>query len=202
MEHLQDEPLFNLVFDGMMLSSQAAEHLDVCDACQQRMEELGRLHQELAVARRSTVSPAAHARYVALFAEVEQQAQSTAARLGAWLSAALTWDSRSAAPAAGIRSGAGAAYRLLYAAGELEVELMVEPERGMRRVEGEVIGLDDSGGVALIDLAPVSATGPHWSVQGTSQGRFGLGQIEPGVYRLTVTPVSGAVVEIEPLDLT
>lgn len=202
MEHLQYELLVNLVCDGVMLSFQAAEHLDGCAVCQQRVEELGQVRQELTVARRSTVSPASQARYVALFAEVEQQTQSTAGRLGAWLAAVLTWDSRSAVPSAGIRSGIGAAYRLLYSAHEIEVELMVEPERGLRRIEGEVIGLNDSGIVALIELAPVGVTSPRWSAQSTPQGRFGLDQIEPGVYRLTVTPVSGATVEIESLDLT
>lgn len=202
MEHLQDEQLVSMIFDSATLPPTAMAHLDGCAACQAQADGLRRMAAEMAIARQSIVAPGAMARYFALFEQVERTGHSLGSRLGAWLAAVLTWDSRSTALAARVRSGGTAAYRLLYAAGDVEVELMVEPGNGARRVEGEVIGPQTASGVALIELAHVAAAEPVTVVESEPSGRFRLERVLPGAYRMTITPGQGPVVEIDTLDIS
>jgi hypothetical protein len=200
MEHLHDEEIHAHLFDGQPLAPAAQAHLAGCAECRGQVAAWQRLAGELAIARRSAVSPAAEARYAALFAAVEQPDRSLAARVTAWLTATLTWDSRSQPLAAGVRGAGVAAYRLLYAGADSEVELLVEPANGTRRIIGEVMGAAE--GVALVELSEGAAAEPAYAAESTPDGRFHLERVVPGRYRMTITPATGAIVEVDMLDLT
>ena len=93
MNHLSDAQLYSLVFDPVRPTSEEADHLAECTQCQAQLASLGRLANELVVARRSQPSAAALANYNQLFAHVRQQ-PSRLARAVQTLRATLTWDSR------------------------------------------------------------------------------------------------------------
>jgi hypothetical protein len=114
----------------------------------------------------------------------------------------LALDSRSRPLAAGVRSAAATAYRLLYAAGAVEVELMVEPQNGVRIVAGEVLAEEDVTGPFLIELSADAADAPAYTTESSAEGRFHLDRVAPGRYQLTITGASGPAIAIHPLELT
>ncbi|HXF61643.1 MAG TPA: hypothetical protein VNK95_08500 [Caldilineaceae bacterium] len=201
-DHPPGPLLYNHLLDGVPLPEDAAAHLAGCPPCRERLARLEQLMTELAVARRSRPSPATEARYAALFAQVAQRPAGVASELAAWVKGVLAWDSRRQPLLAGVR-GAGA-YRLLYTAGEAEVELLVEPVGSGRRLIGEFYR-DNEGAVVLVELAPLTAPPspyPVNTVESNSDGRFILDRVPPGQYRLIMTPFDGPIIEIEPVELT
>ena len=215
--------IFAHVLEGVPFSVEERAHLAQCEVCQQDVAALALLQTELEVARQSQLSPGLEARLFAVLAQVQlddsQQSPQPSSRhnmldvLVEWVAALPLWDSRRQAGALGVRNATQTSYRLLFGAGETEVELMVEPHNGMLRVVGEVLipETDAAEGVALIELVEQSSHKPHadslasiraLEVESDRQGRFVLEQVPPGAYVMTVTPCTSRVVVIEPLELT
>lgn len=201
MAHVQMDRILGYVFDGLALSDAEQAHVIDCSDCLAQLRGAELLAGELAVARQSSVSVEARARYQALFAAVDQQASSTLDRLGEWLRAVLTWDSRQQPLAAGVRSAGSSNFRLLYAAGEWEVEMLVEPVNGGRRVVGEIAGADALDGPALVEIAALDATGPELAIVTDEDGRFRVERLAPGRYRMALTLSQGPILELPDLDL-
>jgi hypothetical protein len=200
MEHLTEDELYMLAFDGAAVVTGAAAHLAGCNACRQALADLGVLAGELTIARRSQPSASAMQHYASLFAAIQRQPS----RLQqAWqvVRAALAWDSRQQPALAGVRSAAAAGYRLLYTAPAAEIELLVEPSQGQRRIDGEVALEDGASAPALVQLLAADGA-PQQETATDAFGRFHLGAVAPGAYTLLVTPAAGPALAVDGLELT
>jgi hypothetical protein len=196
MEHLHDTRLMEAVYDDAALTADELAHLAQCHDCRRAHVSLQTLASELDVARASAVSVAAEARYAGLFTAARQGAAQTPwKRAAAWIYAQLAFDSRAQALAAGVRSSASTNYRLLFAADQAEVELMVEPVQARRRLMGELVEV--MGGLAapaLVELAQADGKTILEAVT-DEQGRFLFNDLPTGQYTLTI-------IQVEPLEIT
>ncbi len=204
MPHLTDERLTALAFESIDPTSAEAAHLDACPDCAQTYAELALLAAEFNVAARSQPAADAVQRYYTLFDHVQQQSHGLKA-LWRDLMAALVWDSRQQPTLQGVRSVAATEYRLLYSAGPLELELMVELEGAHRHIEGDLIAAaEETVTPALVELMSLSQDdgAPSLFETETANGRFRFQNVAPGRYRLTATTLPGQVVVVEPLEIT
>ena len=200
--HLNDNLLTDHLLDSVPLSAVDAVHLEHCAACRARLAEFSLLTQEMEFARRSQPSPAALARYAALFSHVQQR-PSRLHRAIQWLQARLIVDTRSDLALQGVRSAATASYRLLYDTPAAEIDLLVEGSGATRRLHGEVVSTEDSSATlpALIQLV-ASQTQQAIESETGEQGRFTLTNIAPGHYSLLVTPAGGDAFCIDGLEIS
>lgn len=196
--HVDETRLLDFVLDGVALASTEVAHLSTCRACQGHVASLRQLADDLRVYAASDVSADALARYANLFTATTPAQESSLARFVRWLTGELVFDSRSQALAAGVRSASGSAYRLLYSAGEVEIELLVEPEQGSLRVEGELVTNDELPVlVQLTALTPASAT---YEVLGAAGGRFSIAGVQPGRYAMTFATQSGDAIQLPEVE--
>jgi hypothetical protein len=201
MNHLTPDQIYNAAFEPQTLAdAAAAAHLATCTTCQAEIDSLRPLVQELDLARRSAPSPAAMARYAQLFAQVQTRG-TLAGRLLETVRAALRWDSRQQPILQGVRSGAAVAYRQLYATASAELEIHVEPQQHLFRLQGELMAVDEAQQLApaLVQLAGEAAR--LHVTESDADGRFAFAGLARGRYRLTVTPAQGDGLEIDALEI-
>ena len=199
-----DWPDLEIVHINEIAGSPAeAAHLDTCADCRGQRAALQRLTDELTVAQASVVSPDAEARYLDMFAQTRSGRPSLLARAAAWVQAQLAFDSRAQTAAAGVRSGGTLAYRLLFAADQAEVELMVEPVQSRRRLMGELV--DDRGEAlapALVELAAQDGS-VRFEAETDGFGRFLFEDLTPGNFALVITPSRvGDIIQVDSLVIT
>ena len=210
MSHLGQDQLYTAVFDRTALAAGDKLHLAQCAACRRTCDELIALRRELLLARAAAATPAAIDRYTALFAEVQTRAAPLAA-LWRSVTALLTWDSRRQAALQGVRSSAsgaagaagmtGGSYRLLYASESAEVELLVEDDGPLFRVQGELLAQEEADqGPALIQWFAQDGELAH-EVQSGVGGQFALRGVQRGNYRLFILSPAGSSIEIEALEI-
>lgn len=203
MNHLSDAQLYSIVFDPVRPTSEEAAHLAECMQCQAQLASLGRLANEMVVARRSQPSAAALANYSQLFAHVRQQ-PSLLARTVQTLRATLTWDSRQQQALQGVRSGSVDRYRQLYTTARAEIEFFVTTRTAQRRdIEGELIAEQAAEPLtpALLQLQGLSEPPVSYETESDAQGRFRLANVAPGRYQLLITPRRGELFEIDELEI-
>lgn len=192
-----------VVLDGDTLPEADGGHLATCAECRQQLEMAMLLLQELRVARASIPSAAALARYADAFHAVPRQSQSPFGALGRWVAARLSFDSRVAPLAAGVRSGRAGAYRMLFSSERADVELMVEDDGGIRRLEGEYMEVATGTTLpVLVQLQARPTGGLVAEAESDNTGRFWLTGIEPGQYTLILTDQLGGVMEVSTLEIT
>ena len=199
--HLTLDELINLVFDNANPSTVTASHLASCATCRAEADTLRQLAADLAIAQASSPSADALNRYRSLFTHVQQQ-PSMLRRMVAQMRAVLTWDSRQQAALQGVRSGAASAYRQLFTADDVEVELMVERNGRGRRIEGDLFA-DETGGRNEPALVELIAPGERaqYATETDAYGLFRFDGIAPGTYRMVVTRAESAAIEIEALEI-
>jgi anti-sigma factor ChrR (cupin superfamily) len=198
--HLSRDELFALAFDAADRIA-AAQHLASCTTCRQQVEELQLLAMDLTIARLSEPRPAALDHYRALFVNVQKQ-PSRLQRFVKQMHAVLTWDSRHQPVLQGMRSGVNTAYRQLYAADQVEVELMVERTGRLRRVEGDLIADEQVHGheAALVELLDQQDRVVYWA-ETDANSLFRLEDIAPGLYRAVITRPRAATIVVEALEI-
>lgn len=207
--HIVDLHIINLVVDGVALAEQESRHLELCDACQQRLEALRLLRDELHVARQSRPSAEAEEQLVALLAQARQPDPSPwlarlQERMGELINAMPLWDTRQQGATSGVRNANKSTYRMLFGAHDTEVELMVEPQGAYLRVVGEILVDETAGrnGLALIELMASADSKQAIEAESDVRGRFALERVPPGRYVMTIIPRHSNMVVIEPLELT
>ena len=206
--HMDEMRLVAFALDGETLTPAEAVHVEGCAICRGQIAQLRTLGAELALARRSQPSAAALARYAALFDAQPQGVQSWLGAARDWLAAQLAFDSRGQGVTAGVRSAATASYRLLYAADDVEIEMMVERSNGTRRLVGEVLRVGDEAaaddlGRSLVQLLPLTdGAAAETEAESDDQGRFHLVGVTPGRYSMVVMTADGRTVTVEALELT
>lgn len=202
MNHLTDDQLLAHKIDDLALSVEAQTHLDACPMCRAQADGLGHLAAELAVARRSAVTPEQQGRYYALFDQIQQTGSLSPAKVWQRLVASLTWDSRQQPGFAGVRGG-NAAFRLLYATAAAEVEFLVEPSTAGQRVQGEILDLTHGKLAlpALIQVIDQLGVAQHETTS-DGRGRFRLEAVPARRYDFLLTPARGPEIMLDGVDLS
>lgn len=202
MEHLSDELLYASAFDQATLAAPEAEHLSSCDACRQRLEQLQKLATTLRIARSSAPPPAIVAQAHSFFQHIQQQ-PSWLERMVQRLQAQLVWDSRNQLAAQGLRRTVTDGYHLLYSTERIEVELSVQPTPAGLDLEGELLPAEDDLGLvpALLVLQPADGAGASYETESDADGHFRLSGLPHGRYELLITPLAGALLAIDGLEL-
>lgn len=148
------------------------------------------LERTLLDARKDEPSAAAIASYKNLFWHVHAANESVLMRFSRWVQANLVWDSRQDPLLQGMRSGGSNGYRMRYNAGNTNIELAIESEGRLRRLEGEIYPLRSTSAL-LGDTGPALITLLHNGqiiAETTSDldGRFGFSNLAADDYALTL----------------
>jgi hypothetical protein len=205
MAHLSEEQFYETIFDNTALSEEAQSHLQGCMQCQQQLLMIRRLAHELKVARRSQPTPLQLERYFQYASEIQVK-PSPWAQLSEQLQMTLALDGRRRLGLQGLRGAGPRAYRLLYSARAADVELLVETQGQMRRIQGEVLPLDEGRlhppVFAELRLAENRPNHVDLVAESNEQGRFQFDGVMQGYYQLTITPIEGPALRIEGIDIT
>jgi hypothetical protein len=210
MQHFAEDRIYELLFDRQRLTDAEVEHLNKCESCRHELTIVKQMATTIAIERRSRPSQAQIERYAQLYEQLERHtpAHSTPQRPG-WmqlLQMTLALDSRHSPALAGLRSGGMRNYRLLYSTDAADVELLVEPAGDARRIEGEVLSLDEEQLTppVLVEFTPAERheERPQWTVESSNQGRFQFNAIALGNYDLVITPYSGPFLQIKGIEIT
>jgi hypothetical protein len=201
MNHLSSEQIYLYLREQNALPDEQVQHLAGCNTCRQELAQIERLFSELQVARRSQPAPATLERYRQLFQHVQQQ-PGILRGLVERLRATLIWDTRAQLLGQGVRNNAYSHYRLLYNATQAEVEMLVTPRTIACEIQGEITPLTSAGLrlPALIQLQP-TIDAISYEAESNGQGRFYFDHVLPGRYILSITPVTGALLEINALEI-
>jgi hypothetical protein len=201
MSHLTLEQLYAVILDHNPLQADAEQHLAECKACRRLYDDLNLLVQELAISRAGHVSHETIERYAALFPHIRQQPS----RLDTFwcrFRAVLAWDSRQQPALEGVRSAAAtASYRLLYASEQAEIELLVERDGHLFRVQGEIVAPDGRAAApALVQWFDPDGT-LHCETRSGPGGQFAVRGLTAGRYQIAIVFASGDSIDIEAVEI-
>lgn len=209
MKHLSEDQLYAAAFDStdadFGVNAEFIDHLAQCPDCHRQFTSLQRLAQSFSVARRSQPSSAQIERYQQM-ASLLPPKSSTLSEWVAQIRATLLQDSRQRLALQGVRSGGQQAYRLLYTADHVDIELLVDALGSSRHIEGEVLPVDEKEMQSPL-LVELHATHPGqaeqvWTTESTLQGRFRLDGVVLGAYDVVITPTVGPSLRIEGIQIT
>ena len=109
--------------------------------------------------------------------------------------AALTFDSLTARPAFGLRSGASSGRQLVYSTELADIDLRVSPQSGEWEIAGQILGASESRGKVNLESASFSA-----SADLNELAEFGFQSVPSGIYTMFVQ-LPELEIEIPPLQL-
>ena len=109
--------------------------------------------------------------------------------------ASLTFDSLTAKPAFGLRSGASAGRQLVYSTETADIDLRVSPQSAEWEIAGQILGSSQSGGTVNLESDSFSA-----SADLNELAEFGFQSVPSGIYQVFVH-LPELVIEIPPLQL-
>lgn len=202
--HLTDEQLYQYIIDKEEPSLDASSHLGQCGYCSNRADSIAHIVYEMAIAKLSEPSPQIMQRYATLFQHVQQKTYADVA-VALWdaLRATLLLDSREEM-LAGTRSANVTSYRLLYTTDRADIELLVEPANRGRRLEGEILTLEEKDQLtpALLQLQNATVKAVLHETECNELGRFQFDEVQPDQYQLLITPLRGASIQIDTLNIT
>lgn len=202
--HLTEEQLYQHIIDKHEMSIEESLHLRNCGHCTHRASSVSYFLNEMSLVRRSQPSRQAIQNYNALFAYVKQQRPGhVVADLWEMIKATLLRDSREEA-LAGLRSANAVSYRLLYTTERADIELLVEPSSQGRRLEGEILTLEQTESLtpALLQLQREADHEILYETECNDSGRFQFDDVQPNQYQLYITPLQGAAIQVETLNIT
>lgn len=203
MNHLSEEQIYQYIFNNTNLEQVEVNHLAACDQCQQQVQQLQILYQELSIAQHSQPTQSTLSAYYQLFDQVQRE-PSILGRGLAWLRAQLQWDSRQQPALQGVRGASSPTYRLLYSSDVADIDLLVEARNGSRWIEGEIVPLEASELQlpALLQVSNLLNSDSIYEVESDTNGRFRIESILPGTYSFALVPRQGTNLQIEQLKLT
>lgn len=202
MMHIHEATFYAWVFEKINASTAERIHLEECTACQTQWASIQKLAHELQIAKASTPTAAAFARYFQFYDQI-QPAPTLWQQVAEFITAQLQWDGRRQPAWQGVRNSYVASYRLLYATEQAEIELLVAPREGQFQIEGEVVPLTEPTTLlpARYELQNVSNGETVYSAECQRSGRFHLDAVPSGHYRLCFVPSTGATIVINDLEL-
>jgi hypothetical protein len=189
--HISFTELADLADKQLQASAETLEHLATCSRCK---EEFRALQQTVGLMRSDDIEDAPE--NLIKYAKnifTGRSANREPSRLARIL-ASLTFDSLTAKPAFGLRSGASAGRQLIYSTEMAEVDLRVSPQSGEWEIAGQILGSSQSGKVKL-ESESFSA-----SVDLNELSEFGFQSVPSGIYKMFVH-LPELEIEIPPLQL-
>ncbi|HKU72595.1 MAG TPA: hypothetical protein VJR02_01630 [Pyrinomonadaceae bacterium] len=190
--HLSFTELADVADGQSQPAAKTLEHLATCSHC---AKELQTLRQAIGLMRTDDVENAP----ASLIKNAKDMFRGRSAnrelsRLARVL-AALTFDSLTAKPAFGLRSGTSAGRQLIYSTEMADIDLRVAPQSGEWEIAGQILGASQSGGKVNLESDSFSA-----SADLNELAEFGFQSVPSGIYRMFVQ-LSELEIEIPPLQL-
>jgi len=165
-------------------------HLGQCARCR---EEHGRLAATIELMRSDTSKDAP--RDLIAYAINTFKTRAAQPSLLRRIIGVLSFDSRTTAPAFGLRSAQATAQQLVYTADDVDVDLRLAPEGEDWVVSGQLLGADCTGGKIV-----VSNDQNDSSAELNDSCEFKLSPVPAGLYRMTIR-LSGKEIEITEIQL-
>ena len=190
--HLSFTELTDVADELSQPAAETLEHLATCSRC---AKELQTLRQAIGLMRIDDVenAPASLIQNAKDMFRV-RGANREPSRLARVL-AALTFDSLSAKPAFGLRSGASAGRQLIYATEMADIDLRVSPQSGEWEIAGQILGASQSRGKVNLESDSFFA-----SADLNELAEFGFQSVPSGIYTMFVH-LPELEIEIPPLQL-
>lgn len=188
--HISVETLVNIAENRVTSEARQAamSHLSTCSTCRDALRQL----QQLILMMRSDNTNDAPRDVLTSAINIFSQEKRVPLRR---IVALLTFDSRNAGPAFGVRSLPAASRQMLYSAEEIDLELRITTQNGECIIAGQVIGEDCTEGHVEIS----GAAGRSKAIL-NEVCEFTLPPIPPGNYSLTVRMLDREI-EIPELEL-
>lgn len=205
MAHLTNERLYAHAQDSARLSEDEQAHLATCSRCRRELDAIAALVAELRIAQASQPSADALRRYEAIFQEYGPARRGALERAWNWIAASLVSDSRTQPLPEAARSVQADSYRLLFDSPQADIELFVEAAGQARRIQGDVITIDEeetAAGPALVQLQDSRTLAVRFETWTDNEGRFQFDAVPPGDYKLLVTDPTDNMLEISGLSIT
>ncbi len=189
--HISFTELADIADKQSQPAAETLEHLATCSHC---AKELQSLRQAIGLMRNDDVESAP----ASLIKSAKDMFRGRGAnrepsRLARVL-AALTFDSLTAKPAFGLRSGATAGRQLIYSTELADIDLRVSPQSGEWEIAGQILGSSQRGKVNL-ESDSFSAT-----AELNELAEFGFQSVPSGIYTMFVH-LPELEIEIPPLQL-
>jgi len=190
--HISFTELADIADEQSQPAADTLKHLATCSHC---AKELQTLRQAIGLMRIDNVenAPASLIKNAkAMFRN--RGANREPSRLARVL-AALTFDSLTAKPAFGLRSGASAGRQLVYSTEIADVDLRLSPQSGEWEIAGQILGASESRGKVKLVSDTFSA-----SADLNELAEFGFQSVPSGSYTMFVD-LPELEIEIPPLEL-
>lgn len=190
--HLSFTELADVADEQSQPAAQTLEHLATCSHC---AKELQSLRQAIGLMRTDDVENAP----ASLIKNARDMFRGRSAnrepsRLARVL-AALTFDSLTAKPAFGLRSGTSAGRQLIYSTESTDIDLRIAGQSGEWEIAGQILGASQSGGKVNLESDSFSA-----SADLNELAEFGFQSVPSGIYSMFVH-LPELEIEIPPLQL-
>lgn len=181
-DHISFEVLADLAEQRIVPSEQEPllAHLQSCSDCSQSWRRL----DHLVGLMRTDDSVDAPQPLIARALNIFQRPlgrESASPSLLRRLVASLNFDSFSAEPAFGFRSGPAEARQLIYSAEEIDLDLRIAPLDDRWRLSGQVLGAECGGGEVRLQSESGTESAPL-----NELCEFSLSPVTPGSYRLSL----------------
>jgi hypothetical protein len=190
--HISFTELANIADEQSQPAAETLVHLATCSHC---AKELQTLRQAIGLMRIDNIENAP----ASLIKSAKDMFRNRSAnrepsRLARVL-AALTFDSFTAKPAFGLRSGTGSGRQLVYSTEMADIDLHVSPQSAEWELAGQILGSSESRGKVNLVSDAFSA-----SADLNELAEFGFQSVPSGIYTMFVH-LSNLEIEIPPFKL-
>lgn len=190
--HISFTELADIADNQSQPAAETLEHLATCSHC---AKELQTLRQAIGLMRIDDVENAPASLIENAKAMFRGRGANREPSRFARVLAALTFDSLTAKPAFGLRSGASSGRQLVYSTELADIDLRVSPQSGEWEIAGQVLGASESRGKVNLESDSFSA-----SADLNELAEFGFQSVPSGIYTMFVQ-LPELEIEIPPLQL-
>src|SRR6185369_6968487 len=190
--HISFTELADIADEQSQPAAETLLHLTTCSHC---AKELQTLRQAIGVMRIDDVDNAPASLIKSAKAMFRNRGANREPSRLARVLAALTFDSLTAQPAFGLRSGATTGRQLVYSTEMADLDLRVSPQSGEWEIAGQILGSSESRGNVKLVSDTFSA-----SADLNELAEFGFQSVPSGIYTMLVH-LPELEIEIPPLQL-
>jgi len=190
--HISFTELADIADEQSQPAAETLLHLTTCSHC---AKELQTLRQAIGLMRIDDVDNAPASLIKSAKAMFRNRGANREPSRLARVLAALTFDSLTAKPAFGLRSGATTGRQLVYSTEMADLDLRVSPQSGEWEIAGQILGSSESRGNVKLVSDTFSA-----SADLNELAEFGFQSVPSGIYTMLVH-LPELEIEIPPLQL-